>query len=165
MNISEFGINSEVSGDFQKLTPKVKDCKGYKYFKMNDPNKPQFRKLSPDELDELFNPEKDKRRMQNQDLEFDEETKISILEDINQQYVVDRVQEQRFKRGIIADVSDKPVPHVPKVVQNLCRRHIRAESMKSPVKYEFTNEGKVVQISERKDKEILKTLPKLKFFK
>jgi hypothetical protein len=160
---SDFAINSNITVSRLRLTPKVIDCKGFKYFKMNDPNISQFRKISPDELDDLFNPNKDKRLMKNLDVEFNEETKISLLEDINKQYVVDRVFELKAKRGMVADVTGQTVPHVPKIVQNICRSHIRSESMKSPIRYKFKGDGKIVTVLERKDKQILKTLPKLKF--
>ena len=47
--------------------------------------------------------------------------------------------------------------------QKLCKQYIQKESEKSPIKYQFSDDGNIVQIKQRYDKEILEELPKLKF--
>lgn len=114
-------------------------------------------------MDKLFNPKNDRKYVDNQEIEFDEDTKIRLLNEINTQFLVSKEHEMKLRRGLIANVTDKTVPRVPKVLQSLCRKHIRKESQLSPIKYEHVDEGKVVKIRQRFDKEILEQLPKLKF--
>ena len=71
-------------------TPQNHHCGGFKHFKINDPKDRKYLKISLKEMDELFNPKKDKRYIHNEKQEFEEDLKLTILNDISQQYIVDK---------------------------------------------------------------------------
>ena len=64
---------------------------------------------------------------------------------------------------MIADVTTKTVPSVPKILQTLWMRHLKKETQRSPFKYQHMDNGEIMKIKQRYDKEILEKFPKLKF--
>lgn len=121
---SEFALQSS-----RMNSPSVReDISGYKYFRKNNPKKKKYRKMSPEELNKLFNPEMDRQNLKYQEMEFDDDQKVSLLREISAQYEVDKDRELKIKRGIVADLSAQPVPRVPKILQNFCKRYIKQEN-------------------------------------
>lgn len=92
---------------------------GYKYFSYNDPEKKKYEKPSKNEINRLFNPDLDISKRDKKEIEFIDEQKIAIIEDINKQYERDRETELKLQRGLIANVQTQVVPKVPQVVHQL----------------------------------------------
>jgi len=138
------------------------DIKGYKYFKLITDTR-KYKKLPAEEMDQLFNPERDARAQASKDLDLDENTKASLLTEISQQYKVDKEKELKMKRGIIPNTTSITVPRIPKMLEEHHRRQLRNQSQYSPMKYEARGNCDTIKVRERYDKRILENLPKLKF--
>ena len=126
-------------------------------------NKRKYVKATKEEMSLLFDPKNDRKYTIAQDIEFSDNEKVELLNEINSQFVVDKDYELKLKRGIIADVTNKTVPSVPKVIQTVWRRHLKKETQRSPFKYQQHENGEIMKIKQRFDKEILEKFPKLKF--
>ncbi|CAI2359351.1 unnamed protein product [Moneuplotes crassus] len=140
-------------------SPQHQYLEGFKHFSVKDASR-RYKKPTQKQLSELFDPEQDNRRL-DQEIEFDDDQKIGILTEISQQFGYDKALEQKIKRGLIADVSDQIVPKIPKVLHKLCKQYTKRETHKSPLRYEYTEDGDRVKAVERRDKQILQKFPKL----